>query len=335
MKAVAFYNHGGPEVLQYADMPDPIPQKGEAIVNVRYCGLNHLDIWTRIGIAGRTIRLPHMCGCDIVGTVGNSKQLVMVYPGISCGKCSQCRAGRENKCSKFTILGGPGDYDGGYAEKVAVPRANVVPLPKGLKPEAAATLSVSYLTAWNMLQENGAGRGKSVLVYGAASGVGMATIQLAKALGALVITTASTKDKIRFAKDLGADHVIDRTAADIAHEVASIVPGGVDIVIDHTGAATWKTSIACLRVGGRMAVCGTTSGGEATVPIRTFYTKQLTMAGALLGSRAQFSELLRFVARKKIKPVIDSILPLRDAAEGQKRMEGNLHSGKIVLQIVP
>src|SRR5215207_6100282 len=353
MKAVAFFEHGPVDVLQYReDFPDPVAVKDEVIIDIKYCGINHLDIWTRQGIgaaAGKKIRLPHICGCDIVGTTTAIKgQRVMIYPGISCGKCQYCTSSsnrtirrnnnngndnkRENLCSQFAIIGGLSDYNGGYAERVVVPENNIIRLPSSLKDETAATLAVSYLTAWNMLQTNGASRNKKILVYGASSGVGMATIQLAKALGATVITTVSGNSKRDFAKKIGAHYIIDRTRQDIADEVKKIVPGGVDIVIDHVGAATWATSIAALRQGGRMAVCVMTSGNEATVHIRTFYTKQIVMAGYLLGTRAQLQELINFVMRKKIQPVIDSIFPLQDAKEAQKKMEAGLHAGKILLK---
>jgi NADPH:quinone reductase-like Zn-dependent oxidoreductase len=184
-----------------------------------------------------------------------------------------------------------------------------------------------------MLQTNSASRKKKILVYGASSGVGMATIQLAKALGATVITTVSGNSKHNFAKKLGAHYIIDRTRQDIADEVKKIVPAGVDIVIDHVGAATWATSIAALRQGGRMAVCGMTSGNEATIPVRMFYTKQIAMVGSLLGTRAQLQELINFVMRKRIQPVIDSVFPLQDAKEAQKKMEAGMHAGKILLKL--
>ena len=338
MKAVPFYNHGPVEVLQYGDFPDPAPARGEVVIDVEYCGVNHLDIWTRMNVAGKRIRLPHICGCDIVGTVrrgaGLTGRRVMVYPGVGCGKCAHCKKGRENLCSQFAIIGGMSDYDGGYAEQVAVRAANVIRLPKKLESRTAATLAVSYLTAWNMLRTNGAGRGKSLLVYGASSGVGMATIQLAKALGVSpIITTAAGREKAEFGKRLGAHHVIDRSATtDIASEVARITGSGVDIVIDHVGAATWQTSIASLKTGGRMGVCGMTSGNNAVVPVRTFYSKQITMTGALLGTRAQLLQVLKFVAAKKIQPVIDSVFPLQEAREAQKKMEQGLHAGKILLK---
>jgi NADPH:quinone reductase-like Zn-dependent oxidoreductase len=330
MKAVPFFEHGSVDVLQYCEFPDPVASKNEVIVDVEYCGVNHLDIWTRMGIASKRIRLPHVCGCDIVGTVRS--QRVMVYPGVSCGMCLHCKAGRENLCSEFAIIGGMSDWNGGYAERVAVPARNVIKLPPMLKNEAAATLAVSYLVAWNMLKANGAGRGKTILAYGAASGVGMATIQLAKALGAKVVTTVSGQEKSDFAKKLGAHHVIDRASQNIVEEVKRIAPAGVDIVIDHVGAATWPTSIAALRQGGRMAVCGMTSGNEATVPVRMFYSKQVAMTGALSGTKADLQELLRFVVRNKIRPVIDSVLPLKDAKEAQSKMEACAHKGKILLR---
>jgi NADPH:quinone reductase-like Zn-dependent oxidoreductase len=356
MKAVAFFEHGPVDVLQYhEDFPDPVAGKdAEVIIDIKYCGINHLDIWTRQGLgaaAGKKIGLPHICGCDIVGTTPIRGQRVMIYPGVSCGKCEYCTSTSKrtttrrkrkdnnnynnkngNLCSQLEIIGGFSDYNGGYAERVAVPEKNVIRLPSALKDEIAATLAVSYLTAWNMLQTNGVSRGKKILVYGASSGVGMATIQLAKALGATVITTVSGNTKHDFAKKLGAHYIIDRTRQDIVDEVKKIVSAGVDIVIDHVGAATWATSISALRQGGRMAVCGMTSGNEATVPVRMFYTKQIVMAGFLLGTRAQLQELINFVMRKKIQPVIDSVFPLQDAKEAQKKMEAGLHAGKILLK---
>ena len=330
MKAVPFFEHGPVDVLQYCEFPDPVAGKGQVIVDVEYCGVNHLDIWTRIGISGKKIKLPHICGCDIVGTAKG--QRVMVYPGFSCGKCKYCKSGHKNLCTEFAVIGGMSDWNGGYAEKVAVPVTNVITIPKALKSETAVTLAVSYLVAWNMLKANGADKGKTILVYGATSGVGMATIQLGKALGARVITTVSNGKKREFAEKLYPHHIIDRTSQNIADEVKKVIPAGVDIVIDHVGAATWPTSIAALRQGGRLAVCGMTSGNDAMVPVRMFYTKQIVMTGAQLGTNAQLQELIRFVVRKKIKPVIDSIYSLKDAKQAQSKMEANLHLGKILLK---
>lgn len=344
MRAAPFYQHGPPGVIQYTDdFPDPSGKKNEIVIDVEYCGVNRLDVWARSGATGKKIRLPHICGCDIVGTVRKRGagfergERVMVYPGASCGRCTHCLRGRENMCSQFAIIGGVSDYDGGYAEQVAVPARNVMRLPEKLDSRAAATLAVSYLTAWNMLASSSdVGKGRSLLVYGAASGVGMASIQLAKALGvSTIITTATGPDKVKFAKRLAPAglHVIDRSEVqDIAGEVTRITGGtGVDVVIDHVGAATWQASIASLKVGGRMNVCGMTSGNEAVVPVRAFYTKQLTMAGALLGTKAQLARLVKFVVTKGIEPVIDSVMPLSEAAAAHERMERGLHAGKMLL----
>jgi NADPH:quinone reductase-like Zn-dependent oxidoreductase len=340
MRAVPFFEHGPASVLQYReDFPDPSPARNSVIIDVRYCGINHLDIWTRQGIAGRKIRLPHICGCDIVGTVSSKSHglragdRVMVYPGISCGRCAHCRARRENLCGQFAVIGGMSDHDGGYAEQVAVPARNVVRIPGSIKDEMAATFAVSYLVAWNMLKTNGAGRGKTVLVYGASSGVGMATIQIARALGATVITTVSGKEKRAFAEKVGAHHIVDRSREIIAERARQITSGtGVDIVIDHVGADTWQTSIASLKQGGRLAVCGMTSGNDAIVPVRTFYTKQIVMTGAFLGTKKQLQSLIRFADRKKIRPVIDSVFPLKEAALAHERMEAGKHMGKMILK---
>jgi NADPH:quinone reductase-like Zn-dependent oxidoreductase len=332
MRAVPFYSHGPADVLEYRDdFVDPAAGKNDVIIDIDYCGVNHLDIWTRLGISGKVIRLPHVCGCDIVGSA-KSRGSVMVYPGISCGRCTYCKAGRENLCKYFVIIGGMSDYDGGYAEQAAVPARNIIKLPPSIKPEVAATLAVSYLTAWNMLTTNNAGKGKTVLVYGASSGVGMATIQLAKALGATVIATVSSDDKHAFAERLGADHIIDRNKENIAEAAMEFSKGGVDIAVDHVGAATWQTSISALKPGGRMAVCGMTSGKDATVPVRMFYTKQIVMTGALLGTKRQLSQLLNFVVKKRIQPVIDSIMPLQQASKAHKKMEAGEHMGKILLK---
>lgn len=332
MRAVPFFSHGSADVLEYQnDFPDPSAGGDQVILDVEYCGVNHLDIWTRQGIQGKKIRLPHICGCDMVGRT-ESMGLVMVYPGISCDRCNQCRAGRENLCQDFVIIGGMSNHDGGYAEKTSVPARNIIKVPKSIKPDLAATLAVSYLTAWNMLTTNNAGPKKTLLVYGATSGVGMAAVQLAKALGSTVITTVSGDAKHDFAEKLGADLVIDRSGESIVEAAAKFAKGGVDIVIDHVGAATWQTSISALKHGGRMAVCGMTSGNEAMVPVRTFYTKQIVMTGALLGTKRQLQELLNFVTRKKIRPVIDSVVPLQEAAQAHKKMEEGRHMGKILLK---
>ncbi len=337
MKAVVLHEHGSVDKLTYQEIEVPKPSKGEVLVRVRACGVNHLDIWVRQGLPGRKLRFPHICGCDIVGEVASpSKKFsagsrVMVYPGLHCGACSYCRAGNENLCSKFAIIGGFSDVQGGYAEYVKVPLRNLVNMPGWLTFEQVACLSISYLTVWNMLNRANVGKGTNLLVYGAGSGVGSATILLAKAKGAKVTTTVGDETKIGLAKRLGADHVINRKQNDIATEVSKLTDG-VDVVIDHVGAQTWNTSLRSLKQGGKMIVCGATSGETASIEIRTVYNKQASIIGAYLGTKSELIGLLKFMKLKKIRPLIDTIFKLSDVAKAQTRMENSEHFGKIVLQ---
>jgi len=339
VKAVAIHEHGGIDKLIYQDIEDPKPSKDEVLMKVKACGVNHLDIWVRQGLAGSTLQFPHILGCDIAGEIASKSRnfrvgsRVMVYPGLSCGKCDYCRAGKENLCSKFSIIGGFSNVQGGYAEDVKVPLRNIVSIPAWLSFEEAACLGVSYLTSWNMLKSTNVGKGTTLLVYGAGSGVGSATIQLARAKGAKVITTVGDERKVALAKKLGANHVINRMGHDIVTEVIKLTGEGVDAVIDHVGASTWMTSLKSLKIGGRMAVCGATTGETANIAIRMVYNKRVSIIGAYLGSKAELVEMMRFMQAKKIRPLIDSKFKLSEAAKAHERMEKSEHFGKIVLQI--
>lgn len=339
MKAAVIHEHGGADKLVYQDIEDPKPSKDEVLIKVKTCAVNHLDIWVRQGLAGKTVKFPHILGCDIAGEIASKNRSfpigsrVMVYPGLSCGKCSYCKAGKENLCSKFSIIGGFGDVQGGYAEYVKVPLRNIVKIPTWFSFDEAACLGVSYLTSWNMLKSTNVGKGTTVLVYGAGSGVGSASIKLARAKGAKVITTVGDEGKVASAKKLGANHAIDRTKHDIVTEVMTLTGNGVDAVIDHVGASTWMTSLKCLKPRGRMAVCGATTGETANVEIRTLYNKQASIIGAYLGTKAELVEMMKFMQSKKINPVIDSRFKLNEVAAAHERMENSLHFGKILLKI--
>ncbi|MFQ5970097.1 MAG: zinc-binding dehydrogenase [Nitrososphaerales archaeon] len=337
MKAALLHEHGSVDKLRYQEIEDPKPSKGEVLVRVRACGVNHLDIWVRQGLLGRKLQFPHICGSDIVGEIVSANKKfstgskVMVYPGLHCGACSYCKAGKENLCSRFAIIGGFSDVQGGYAEYVKVPMRNLVHMPNWLTFEQAACLSVSYLTVWNMLNRADVSKGKNLLVYGAGSGVGSATILLAKAKGAKVITTVGDQTKIGSAKRLGANHVINRKQNDIATEVLKLT-NGVEVVFDHVGTQTWNTSLSCLKQGGKMLVCGATTGETTSIDIRTVYNKQASITGAYLGTKSQLIGLLEFMKLKKIRPLIDSTFTLSDVAKAQTRMENSEHFGKLVLQ---
>ena len=330
MKAAVIWKHGGPEVLSYEEIKSPTLEKDHAIVKVSYCAINHLDIWVRNGLPGKSVSFPHILGCDVCGTLvngfGNFKKgdKVVVYPAVESGVPRV----------SYSIVGGFSKYQGGYAELIQVPKRNIVKKPSWLTDSEASSLNVSYLTAWNMLERSGCKKGDSILIWGANSGVGSAAILLAKAKGLKTITIASDKMKIDFAKKLGANFVINRTDSDVALSVLKHTDNlGVDAVIDHVGSKTWPVSIEVLKVGGRMITCGTTTGGEASVNIRTFYSKEAQIIGAYLGSKSQLVALHKFMKLKKIKPIIDSIFDLKDVALAHKKMEQSTHLGKIVLKV--
>ncbi len=330
MKAVIIKKHGGPDVLSYEQVPDPVSQKGHVLVKVNYCAVNHLDIWVRNGILGKSVIFPHILGCDICGTVlegfGGFKKgdKIVVYPAVdtSIPRVS------------FGIIGGFGKYKGGYAEIISVPMKNIIKKPIWLSDKEAAAINVSYLTAWNMLEKSRCKKGDTILIWGANSGVGSAAILLAKAKGLKIIAVTSDKNKTILAKKLGADFIVDRSTKDVTLEVLRLTNQvGVDAVIDHVGAKTWPVSLEVLKVKGRMVSCGTTTGGEALVNIRSFYSKEAQIIGAYLGSKSQLVSLHKFMKLKKIRPVIDSVFDLKDAKDAHKKMEESNQFGKILLQV--
>lgn len=330
MKAVVIRKHGGVEVLSYENTKDPKPKKDHAIVKVNYCAVNHLDIWVRNGLPGRKVSFPHILGCDVCGTLtsnfGNFKkgEKVTVYPAIKS----------KTPRVSFSIIGGFGEYKGGYAEFIQVPQENIIKKPDWFSDAEASALNVSYLTAWNMLEKSNCKKGSTILIWGANSGIGSAAILLAKAKGINVITVVSDSKKAILAKKLGAGFIINRNKSDVITEVLRHTKNeGVDAVIDHVGAKTWPVSIETLKVGGRMLACGTTTGAEATVNIRTLYSKETQIIGAYLGSKSQLVSLHKFMKRKKIRPVIDSVFNLKDTKQAHKKMESGNQFGKIILKI--
>lgn len=330
MKAVIIRRHGGPDVLSYENIAEPQPTKGHAIIKVSHCAVNHLDIWVRNGLVGKQVSFPHVLGCDISGTLvegfGKFKKgdKVVVYPAVESGVPRV----------SFSIIGGFSKYHGGYAELIQVPQKNIIKKPSWFSNAEACALNVSYLTAWNMLERSKCKKGNTVLIWGANSGVGSAAISLASALNLRIITVVSTKDNARLAKKLGAHHVIDRSNSDVVAETLRYTEDqGVDAVIDHVGAKTWPISIEVLKIGGRMVACGTTTGAEATVNIRAFYSKEASIIGAYLGSKSQLISLHKFMQSKKIKPIIDSVYDLKDANLAHQKMERSSQFGKIILKV--
>jgi len=342
MKAVIFRQHGGPEVLEYTDVPEPQIRANEVLVRVKACALNHLDIWARGGLPGIEIPLPHILGNDVAGVVKQVGELVtwvkagdevMVQPGVSCGHCEACLSGNDNFCREYDIIG----YrrDGGYAEFVAVPGVNIVPKPSQLSWEEAAALPLVAVTAWHMLVTRANVQpGETVLVHAAGSGVGSIAIQIAKLRGARVLTTASSDEKLAHARELGADETINYTNSDWPKEVRRLTDRrGVDVVVEHTGAATWPGSIASLKPGGRLVTCGATSGFDARTDLRQVFYRNLNILGSFMGSKAELLEAMKFVEQRKIRAVVDRVLPLSEARQAHELIENRAQFGKIVLSV--
>lgn len=341
MKAVIFRQHGGPQVLEYADVPEPRIRANEVLVQVKACALNHLDIWARGGLRGIEIPLPHILGNDVAGVVKEAGELVtwvnagdevMVQPGVSCGHCEACLSGHDNFCPEYDIIG----YrrDGGYAEFIAVPGVNIIPKPAKLSWEEAAALPLVTVTAWHMLVTRANVQpGETVLVHAAGSGVGSIAIQVAKLRGARVITTASTDEKLAHARELGADETVNYTGSDWPKEVRRLTGRkGVDVVVEHTGAATWPGSIATLKHNGRLVTCGATSGYDAQTDLRQVFYRHLNILGSFMGSKAELLEAMKFVEQGRIRAVVDRVLPLSEARQAHELIENRAQFGKIVLR---
>ena len=341
MKAVAFSQHGGPEVLRYTDVAEPKISSTEVLVRVRACALNHLDLWVRRGLPGVQIPMPHIPGSDIAGEVAQVgelvtrvrvRQRVLLAPGLSCGQCPACSAGVDNQCRRYTIFGYM--VDGGCAEFVRSPEVNVIPIPGDLSFDEAAAVPLVFLTSWHMLLTRARLQpGEDVLVLGAGSGIGSAAIQIAKLIGARVIATAGSELKLQRARDLGADEVIHHGKQKILDEVKRITDRrGVDVVFEHVGTATWEMSVASLAAGGRLVTCGATTGCEGKIDIRTLFSRQLSLLGSYMGSRAELYAVLKLIGQRKLKAVIDRVLPLAQCAQAHELLEKREQFGKIVLK---
>ncbi len=341
MKAVVLNEYGGPEVLRYTEMPEPEIGANEVLVRVRACALNHLDLWLRRGLPTQPLNFPHILGSDIAGEVAKigasvanirAGDKVLLAPGVSCGQCAQCIAGRDNFCKDYTLFGS--GVQGGYAEFVKAPAANVIPIPGALAFEQAAAIPLVFLTAWHMLLTRARLRpAEEVLVIGAGSGVGSAAIQVAKAAGARVIAASTSDAKLARAKELGADDTIP-SSGEFAREVKRLTGGrGVDVVFEHVGQATWEQSIYSLARGGRLVTCGATTGFDGKINIGYLFARHLSILGSFMGAKAELFAVLDLFKRGRLKPVLDCVLPLDQAAQAHQRLESREQFGKVVLSV--
>jgi NADPH:quinone reductase-like Zn-dependent oxidoreductase len=340
MKAVRFHEHGTADVLRFEEAPDPVPGPHDALVRVRACALNHLDLWERKGLERVSIPLPHISGSDVAGEVVSSPgeriaagTRVMLQPGLSCGACEACLAGADNRCADYDVLGYRSD--GGYAELVRISAVNLIPIPDHISFIDAAAFPLTFLTAWHMLLHvAGLEPGETVLVLAAGSGVGQAAVQIAKLAGARVIATAGTPAKLERARELGADAVIDHRREDIARETRRLTGGrGAEIVVEHVGEATWDASVKSLARAGRLVTCGATTGPSAVLDLRVLFARQISLRGSYMGEKGELLRAASLFFEGRLRPAIDEVFPLSRAADAQRRLEGGRHFGKIVLEV--
>lgn len=341
MKAVFFEQHGEIDVLKYADLPEPQPAVGEALVKVRAVALNHLDIWVRRGWKGLNLEMPHITGSDIAGEIvkvnapsqWTAGTRVMINPGITCAEDEWTRRGETSVSPNYKILGE--QLRGGMAEYVTVPISNVFKIPDGVSDEDACAPLLVGTTCWRMLFRQAKLRpGQSVLVVGAGGGVNSLAIQICRSVGATVFALAGSKQKADKAIELGAEHVINYAEkTNWAVEILKLTKGrGVDVVVDNVGARTLAQSARAVARGGVIVTVGATSGYETTLDARLFFTKQISLIGSTMGNGQDFIDALEYLFKHRIKPVIDKVAPLKDGIQMLKYLEDGKQFGKIVLK---
>ena len=340
MKAARIHQHGGPEVLVYEDLPEPKIKADQILIRVRACALNHLDLFVRAGIPGMKFPMPHILGSDIAGEVVATGELcqrvqpgwrVLLSPGQSCRQCEPCLLGNDNFCRRFTMFGYA--IDGGNAELLAAPEYSAIQIPDDMTFADAAATPLVFLTAWHMLMARAKLQpGEDVLVLAASSGVGSAAIQIAKLFHCRVIATAGGESKLAKARELGADYAIDHYQQNISAEVRKITgKRGVDVVVEHVGVATWPKSLESLAPGGRLVTCGATTGFDARLDLRFLFSKQWSLLGSFMGTMGELHQVLKFVFRKQLKPVVDRVYPLAEIAAAHRYLENKEQFGKVIV----
>ena len=317
MKAIRIHEDGGPEVLRYEDVPDPVAGEGEVLVELRAASLNHLDVWMRKGLP--SVPKPRILGADGAGVIAGTSERVVINPGIW-----------EN--GKMHIVGET--RDGTHAELIAVPAAFVHPIPGDLSFEEAAAFPLTFETAYRMLVTRARLQaGEWVLVWGVGGGVATAAVALAKALGAKVVVTSSSDEKLARASELGADATVNHATGDVVAVVKEVTGGGAHVVVDDVGEATWKRTLDAARPEGRIVICGATTGPNPPAALHRVWWKQLSILGSTMGTPEDFQGVWDLIDAGKVRPLVDSIFPLAEAAQAHERLEAGLQLGKIVLRI--
>jgi NADPH:quinone reductase-like Zn-dependent oxidoreductase len=344
MKAAVIHEHGDLDVVHVEDIDPPKAGPGEVVLNVLCAGLNHLDIWVRKGRPGAQLQTSHVLGADAVGVVAavgegvespRVGEQVIIDPALSCGCCASCLRGEQSECVSFGIMGL--SRPGTFAEQVAVPAANCYPRPAHMTDEEAGAFALVYVTAWRMLMTRAALRpGETVLIHGIGGGAALAALQFAKLAGAEIFVTSSSNDKLSRARRLGADHTLNYAKESVAKWIQyERADCGVDVAIDAVGAATWPLDFVCVRKGGRVVLCGVTTGSKAESDLRILYWNELTVMGSTMGSVEDFRQMLRAVNVNRLQPVVDRVYRLARVRDAMERMEMDKQFGKIVLRIAP
>jgi len=340
MRAVQFTGHGDRDVITYGSVPDPEPGPDEVLVDVKAGALNHVDVWTRRGIPGIDLDLPHVPGSDAAGVVEavgadvtrfDQGDRVAVWSGVHCGDCEFCRHGEESMCVDFRIIGE--HLPGVHSELAAVHEDNLVPVPSGVDWKTAAAAPLVFGTAWRMLVTRaGIEAGESVLVLGASGGVGHAAVQIADFAGAEVFATASTEQKREYALDVGADHAIDYESETVVDAVVDRTGRrGVDLVVDHVGGDRWTESLATLAKGGRVVTCGATAGGQPETDLNRIYWNQLSVIGSTMATPGEVDDVLAHVWDDTFEVRVRDTLPMSETARGHELLEDREGFGKVVV----
>jgi NADPH:quinone reductase-like Zn-dependent oxidoreductase len=343
LKAILFHEHGGTDVLQYADFPRPEPGPGQVQVRLRAAALNRLDLWVREGWPGLNLEYPHVSGADGAGEVSalgegvtdfNVGQRVVINANISCGTCAYCLAGKDNMCDSWHLLGET--IRGTFAEYVVVPSHNLLPLPDSFDAGEAAAAGLVFHTAWHSLITRGGVRaGESLLVVGASGGVNTAAIQVAKLAGARVYVVGSSSEKLALAEDLGADVLIDRSKDENWSKAIYLASGkvGVDVVVDNVGAGTFPSSLRAARKGGRILTVGNTGGPKFEIDNRYIFGRHISIMGSTMGTHEDFATVMALIFDGRLKPVVDRRYPLGELPTAEERLEAGEQMGKIVVDI--
>jgi len=340
VKAAYFKEHGGAEKIMYDDYRDPVAEAGDVVVRVRACALNHVDMLLLDGRFPPPEGLPHVNGCEVTGTVESvgpgvsglaRGQRVIIFPGFSCGRCEYCLRGERTVCVRYGYLGAA--KDGGYAELVKAPGANILPLHESISFEAGAAVPLAMLTSWHALVAQAQCRpGQTVLVQAAGSGVGSAAIQIARLCGARVMTTVGADDKIDFARALGAEHVVNYRTQDFVEEAKRWTgKRGVDIVVEHIGGETFERSALALTRLGTLVTIGSHDTHWGRLDLRHVYSKNLRVLGTNLGSILELRTILEHLLAGRLKPVVDRVFPLREARAAVQHVLDRKNRGKVLL----